>query len=606
MIYQWILAAIVLCVPAFAGIAATRIFSIGSILGISLFGTVLYYVAHIFPIQPIIVWIVLIMFLCAGLTIVSLHRKKRPNKKRDWVAVTITIFAFILFFIIGSKLLIDRPDGIYTGIINAYGDVGWHTALITELADAKKLPVQDPIFAGTNLTYPFLANFVSAAMVIIGSSLIPSMDIPAMIIIPIIILLLYQFGKLYGGSRSTGIIVMLLFLFGGATFGWIRIVPDFIQSHQSIVDFLTHLPNRDYSGVGGDADGFDFLNPVTSLLLPQRAMLFGLPIVLSVLLLLHPKNIKKKYFAVIAGVLAGTLPLFHAHACIALAAAIIALIVTNPTKKQWIQFFIPAFLLGIPELLFYLHGSAGSGSFFRFEPWWMKGDRNFLLFWIQNTGILLPASIIALFTKVSKTIKGLTLAAIFLFIISNIFLFAPWAWDNFKILVFWLLFALPSVAYLFVHFWKNHLKYTIRIALIIGLMIQVGSGAFDIWKLSLPTATTWQEWDQSAVIFAQYIATYVPTQTAIATASVHNSPAVLAGKVLFLGYPAHVWSHGVLPWDRETDVKEFFGGLSPTINGQIPHYILVGPQELATFSDLTIQPQWRKIAQYGSYSLFRQ
>ena len=138
------------------------------------------------------------------------------------------------------------------------------------------------------------------------------------------------------------------------------------------------------------------------------------------------------------------------------------------------------------------------------------------------------------------------------------------------------------------------------------LIIQVASGTLDIWKLSLPTATTWQEWDASAVIFAQYIARYVPIQVPIATASVHNSPAVLAGKVLFLGYPAHVWSHGVLPWTRQAEVQAFFTGSSATINGQIPRYIIVGPQELSGFPGLRIQPTWKKIAQYGPYVLFRQ
>ncbi|HSX25181.1 MAG TPA: hypothetical protein VLG69_04415, partial [Candidatus Andersenbacteria bacterium] len=359
-------------------------------------------------------------------------------------------------------------------------------------------------------------------------------------------------------------------------------------------------------GTGGDVDRFDFLNPIASLLLPQRAMLFGLPIVLCVLILLHPANIKKKYSAIIAGILAGTLPLFQAHACIALAAAIIALLITNPVARYWLQFFIPALLVGIPELFFYAHGSAGSSSFFRFEPGWMKGDQNFFLFWIQNTGILIPASIIVLFTKLSKTTKGLTIAATFLFIISNLFLFAPWAWDNFKILIFWLLFALPSIAWLFIKLWKMGPSMYLRPILVIILIIQLGSGLLDIWKFSLPTVTLWQDWDRAGVIFAQYISLAVPPQTAIATASVHNSPVALSGKLLFLGFTGHVWSHGILPWTREADVKAFFEGTSPAISNQIPHYIVVGPQELSAFPHLILQPQWEKIAQYGPYSLFRQ
>lgn len=617
MIYQWVIAAIILLIPAFAGISGiarlsiikdkTLHWAIGSIIGIALFGTILYYIAHIIPIYGWTLGVILGLFIIAGLIVSFWKKRHTQNTPTDRTAFVLFIAALILFSIVGSKLLIERPDGLYTGIINAYGDIGWHTALITELAQFKTLPIQDPIFAGTNLTYPFLANAVSSAMTILGSSLAASVDIPAILLIPIIIVLLYHFGRIYGGTRAAGVLVMLLFLFGGATFGWTRIVADISQNSTSLVHFFTHLPNRDYSGVGGDIEGYDFLNPVTSLLLPQRAMLFGLPIVLCVLILLSPSIIKKKHAPMIAGILAGMLPLFHAHACIALAIGIIALCITTPNKKYWIRFFVPALILGIPELFFYTHGSAGSGSFFRFEPGWMKGNINFFTFWIQNTGIIIPASIFALCMKTfPKPSKSLLLAGSFLFITANLFLFAPWAWDNFKLLVFWYLFALPGVAWACIRLWNSHPTYLIRPIITIILFIQIFSGALDIWKLALPTATTWQEWDSKAVLFAQYIQEFVPVHTPIATASVHNSPVVLAGRLLYLGYPAHVWSHGVLPWTRQEEIKLFYSGASQTINNETPTFIVVGPQELSSFPNLVIQPNWIKVVQYGPYTLFRQ
>ncbi|MEO6077177.1 MAG: hypothetical protein ABIP54_00120, partial [Candidatus Andersenbacteria bacterium] len=555
---------------------------------------------------PVVVWAILIifLFLAFGMRLLQIQKKKKLHT--DNIASILFIFSLILFAIIGSKLLIQQKDGLYTGIINAYGDVGWHTALITELAQAKTLPLQDPIFAGTSLTYPFLSNAISSAMLIIGSCIAPSMDAPAIILLPIIIVLLYHFGRIYGGSKKAGIIVLLLFLFGGATFGWTRIFGDIQQSNESLTQFITHLPHRDYSGVGGDADGFDFLNPVTSLLLPQRAMLFGLPIVLSVLILLSPVIIKKKYSAISAGILAGMLPLFHAHACIALAVTIIALFLASKQKKKYVQFLIPALIFGIPELFFYTHGDAQSGSFFRLAPGWMKGDINFFVFWIQNTGIILPASILVLFIKrIPIQARALSLAGLSLFALANIFLFAPWAWDNFKILVFWYLLVLPGIASACVILWNSHTKYIVRPLIVLILFIQIFSGVLDIWKLALPTATTWQEWGTDATQFAQTIQNFVPINTPITTASVHNSPVVLAGRLMYLGYPAHVWSHGVSPWMREADIKSFFNGTSQTISGEIPRYILVGPQELSSFPNLIIQPQWQLLAEQGEFKLFK-
>lgn len=617
ILYEWLLAVITLLIPAGAGIAVimrlqifsekTLAWAAGSILGISLFGTALYYIAHVVPIYSVVIWIIFGLFLLVGLFAKLWNKKQTHKTTLDKTALIIFILALILFAVIGSKLLIQRDDGLYTGIINAYGDIAWHGALITELAQIKTLPIQNPIYAGTNLTYPFLSNAISSAMLIIGSSLPASVDVPAVLLLPIIIILLYHFGKVYGSGKSAGILVMLLFLFGGATFGWTRIISDISESNTPIIHFLTHLPNRDYSGVGGDKESFNFLNPVTSLLLPQRAMLFGLPIVLCILLLLSPQIIKKKYAPFIAGILSGTLPLFHAHACIALASAIVALIIINPKKKYWAQFFIPAFALGIPELAFYMHGSAGSGSFFRFEPGWMKGNINFFIFWVQNTGIILPIGITALFIKkCPKPVRALLLSGLFLFIIANLYLFAPWAWDNFKLLVFWYLFALPAVAWILVRLWKSHIKLIIRPIIILLVCVQILSGALDIWKLALPTAITWQEWDSKAIVFAEYIQQFVPVDAPIASASVHNSPIILAGRLMYLGYPAHVWSHGVLPWTREAEVKAFYAGTSQTINNEIPKFIVVGPQELASLPNLALQPSWIKTAQYGPYTLFRQ
>lgn len=616
MVYQWILAAIFLLIPAWVGYVTIAYFQafrertlqivVGSTFGIAVFGTILYALAHLITLQAPSIWILVVMAAAVGIALQILRQTHPRATKYDNIAIVIGVLGFALFACIAPKLLIEKSDGLYTGIINAYGDVAWHSSLITEFATQKSLPLQDPIFAGIPLTYPFLSNLVSGAMIIIGSSLAASLDVPAIILIPITLVLLYHFGTMFGASKRAGIITMLLFLFGGATFGFIRFLPDLIQSGQSLGTFILHLPNRDYSGVGGDTDGFNFLNPVTTLLLPQRAMLFGLPIVLSVLILLYQSPHQQRTRMILAGILAGTLPLYHAHACIALACGIIGIFFISHQKKSWVSFIAPALVIGLPELSFYAHGDAVSGSFFRFAPWWMKGDKNFFLFWAQNTGIVIPASIAGLFMHTPKHARALALSGIALFIISNTFLFAPWAWDNFKLLVFWFLFSLPLIAWLAVYAWDRWSNIVIRAGIFTLLLIQILSGALDILKLSLPTATTWQEWGEDAVQFARYVQEKVPPTAPVLTASVHNSPVVLSGRLLFLGYPAHVWSHGVLPWAREQEIKDFYAGLTPTIDGVQPHYIVVGPQEIGTFTPLIERPQWQKIAQYGPYSLFRQ
>lgn len=624
MIYQYLIAAITLGIPALFGIAligSIRILrekistiAIGSILGITIFATSAYAIGHVVALTKTVLIAQLGILLILGCWLAWRGGAKNFARARtDRVACILLLLFLILFSVIGSKLLIERPDlpnrqagGLYTGIINAYGDIGWHTAIIMEIAERKMLPIEDPVFAGHPLTYPFLANLVSSIMVIEGASLAASVNVPGMLLIPLLLVLMYFFAKRYGGSRTAGVIACLLFLFGGATFGFLRLPADLIESREGLVGFLLQLPARDYSGVGTDEQGFHFLNPITSLLLPQRAMLFGIPIVLSVLLLIHPSIIRRRYAPVIAGAFAGMLPLFHAHACIALATAIIAIFIVSPHKKRFVFFMVPALIIGIPELLFYLGGASEEGSFFRYGPGWMSGNRNHILYWFQNTGLLIPLSIIALFLRTPRPTKALIIAGSGLFILANTFLFAPWAWDNFKLFVFWLIFVLPSIGYIASNALHTPRYIVVPILACTLLIMHMLSAGLDIWKLALPTARTWGEWTQEGLEIATIIQDKVPANASIATAPVHNSPATLAGRTLILGYAAHVWSHGALPWNREAELKEYFEGKRTSIEGISPAYILIGPQEKSAYPNLVIQPTWQQIATHGPYTLLRQ
>lgn len=615
MIYQYLLAAIALGIPALFGIAiiaSTRILrekisivAVGSILGIAIFTTCAYATGYVAALTRTVIGAELGILLILGIWFAQKEGLKHFIKARtDKTALALLLIFLVLFSIIGSKLLIERPDGLYTGIINAYGDIGWHTAIITEISQRKTLPLEDPVFAGHNLTYPFGANLLSGIMVTLGASLAASVNVPAILLIPILLVLMYCFAKRYGGSRAAGTIGCLLFLCAGATFGFLRLPGDFTQSKEGLVEFLLQLPARDYSGVGTDEQGFHFLNPITSLLLPQRAMLFGIPIVLSILILLHPNAVRRRYAPCIAGVLAGTLPLFHAHACIALAVAIVALCAISTDKKRYVWFIVPALAIGIPELLFYLGGASEKGSFFRYGPGWMAGNRNHILYWFQNTGLLIPISIVVLCKKAPRPTKALIVAGSALFILADTFLFAPWAWDNFKIFVFWLIFILPSIGYAASAALRTKSRIAVPAFVAVLLGIHMFSAGLDIWKLALPTARTWGEWTQEGATMATLIQKYVPVTAPIATASVHNSPAALAGRTLFLGYAAHVWSHGALPWTREKEVKEYFEGMRDTIDTIEPQYILIGPQERSAYPHLVVRPKWQVVATQGPYLLY--
>ena len=413
---------------------------IGTIGGLAAIVSLTYALTLAIPLSSLLLTDIL---LAASVTtvLILLLTSAWQNLRRlslDSAALVSLIILVILFTIIASKLLFLTNGELKTGIINAYGDIGWHVANITMFAEGQSFPPENPILAGTRLTYPFMVNFFSAMLQISNDSINYAIVLPAIVLIPLLLTLIYCFVKNLTHRRSAAVVALLLFLLGGATLGWTRIYDDFQQAGTSPWEFLSHLPARDYSGVGNDQEGFHFLNPTFTLLLPQRPFLFGIPLAISILLLLIPanKNHATKARFIMAGVLAGLLPLFHAHTVLALIPAIIALFIINP-RWPWGRFTATAIILGAPAIIYYMTGSSEAGSFFRWGPGWLVGDENIIWYWIKNTGLFIPAIALGFYLPAPRLSKALAAAGLAIFIIANLFLFAPWAWDNFKLFIYW-------------------------------------------------------------------------------------------------------------------------------------------------------------------------
>lgn len=580
----------------------TALILVGSLGGICLFTTILFAVSTVMPLTQVDIGIAVI--LLAGASIVLFVRDGWHTLRLvpfDRAAPFVLIASAILSAVVGGKLLVATSAGLETGIINAWGDLGWHIATITLFAEGQPFPPENPIFAGSRLTYPFLANVHSAILIKTGSSLTESVVLPAIIFMSMTLTLLYCFARDYGKSRVGAGIALMLFIFTGGTLGWLNFANDVRHSGQSLVEFLIHLPPSDYSGSGSNDKGMHVLNPILALLLPQRPFLFGMPLALSILLMLRPRASLTNVHRAIAGVFAGLLPLFHAHTVIALLPTLFGLFILAP-GVHWLAFGIPAMLVGFPELLVYMQGEQAGGSFLRFGPGWMIGNENPVWFWLKNTGLLIPATVLGFFMRVPKPAKTTALAGLVLFAIANTFLFAPWAWDNYKIFIYWIIFSLPLVGFVIARA-LNALPSLARGPLIIIVALHMVSAGLDLWRVALPSATMWTEWDSAGIAIAEKITSVTPKGSVILTAPYHNSPVVLAGRPRYLGYPDHVWSHGGSPWERKKAVQDFYTGGNDTLTETSVDYVFIGPIERSQFN-IIIRKSWKLIVREGPYELY--
>jgi hypothetical protein len=304
-----------------------------------------------------------------------------------------------------------------------------------------------------------------------------------------------------------------------------------------------------------------------------------------------------------AGLLAGVLPLFHAHSVVALVPVIILFFFYRP-HRSWYIFFLTAAISGLPGVLYFITSPSSASASPHLQLGWMAHNQSFIIFWLKNSGLLLPIALLGFFLPATKTAKLLAGAGLLLFLIANIWRFAAWEWDNTKIFVYWLLFTLPLVASATVALWHKS-KFYFRSVILAVVIFHLLSGSIDVFRLTLPNVPSWPEWDRTAIAMAESIRTHTARNDVILIAPYHNSPAALSGRPVYLGFPGHVWTHGGDHTAREESIRLFYNGQLSAMPQIQPQYLVVGPVERAFYPQLTIKPNWQLISQHQEYSLYQ-
>jgi hypothetical protein len=92
-------------------------------------------------------------------------------------------------------------------------------------------------------------------------------------------------------------------------------------------------------------------------------------------------------------------------------------------------------------------------------------------------------------------------------------------------------------------------------------------------------------------------------------APVHNTPVFLTGRRSLMGYPGHIWTHGLQFMQRESEIKRIYLG-APDAEQLIRkygiEYLVVGPQEriVTPVNDQFIN-RFQKVGEVGEYKLYR-
>ena len=641
----------------------------GACIGFSCFGLVAFVLALFFGLTPgTIAFTVAILLLPFGLLKSESTRNQlgadidqalkaisRASSKPDrWAFIYFFFYASaaIAMWLVFERALLEKPEGIYTGVLNNYGDLPFHLSVITRFAFGQNYPPEDPTFAGARFTYPFLTDFISAIFLRAGATLRQSLFIENWIIGVALVGVLHSFGLRLLRNRTAAILVPIIVILNGG-FGWWMLFSDVNKSDSGVFHVLMNIQHS-YTILPEVTEGWRWGNAVTSLLVPQRGFLLGMPLAVMAVtqwwaamrgeveeerLKTKEQRAKRKnrisksrdsasttadrlplglsslpsrrMFA--AGFIAGLLPLVHAHSFIAIMGVAGVLALINIKRwREWLWFFIVSTLIAGPQMLWSTHGSAVSTrAFIAWETGWGHGNESILWFWLKNTGVFIPLLVAALLWKTDTYLVSRKLLLFYLpftlcFIVPNLVKLAPWIWDNIKVLFYWWIASAPIVALLLARLWNGSVGHRVcAAALFIMLTL---AGALDVFAL-LTRQGEYQEFDRDGVTFAEVIKQQTPPRATILHAPIHNTPIFLTGRRSVMGYPGHIWTHGIDSGPREAEIKRIYAGApdaAALLTKYRVDYVVVDPQERSVMPvNDAFFARYREVVTIDEYHLFK-
>ena len=541
----------------------------------------------------------------------------------------------VVFWNVFSRAMIVDPTGMSTGDYNNFGDLPFHISVITGFAFGNNFPPEDPTYAGISFTYPFISDFIASMFVRCGASLQQSMFVENIMLGMAFIGLLHRWAWVLLRDRLAAVMTPVLVILNGG-FGWVLLFTRANENESGLLGVLANLPP---SLTVIPETTWRWGNAVSALLVPQRGFLMGLPLAIIVFTQwwLATENeegvsapTKKKPLKdkgtptkqskhsvssrrmVAAGITAGLLPLVHAHTFVVVMVMSAALALLIPRWRAWFTFMVVASAIALPQLLWSTSQTAVStGSFFAWEVGWDHGQENPIWFWFKNTGLAIPLIIAAVLLRgegylIKKRQLLFYLPFTLCFIIPNFLKMAPWIWDNIKVLFYWWVASAPLVALLLARLWREGaVKRVIAVVLFATLTL---AGAVEVAGIAF-RSVKYGLFDDSGIRFAEMIKQRTPPRSLIMHAPVHNNPVFLSGRRSLMGYPGHIWTHGLNFVRREGDLKKMYLGGNDAeqllYNYQI-QYVVVGPLErLVMPVNDQFFSQYPMIGEVGEYKLYK-
>lgn len=511
-------------------------------------------------------------------------------------AVVLVCGAWTVHFL--HQAYVYTPSGLYAGYVNIWGDWAAHLSFSGAFAFGHNFPPQYSIDPGHNLGYPFMVDFLAADLVPFGLRLTEALTATTGLLGLAFPGGLYLAAQRFTGGRAAAAIAVFVFLLSGGL-GFVFLLQQ-VQQHG--IGILARLPqeytlNRDVN--------LQWLNPVLAYLVPQRSTLFGFSLVLIVLVTLWIALHEVEGWTpfVFAGLVTAIMPAFHVHAY-GTAVALSAFWALARPRIHWLAFFVPAVAVGVPILRWMwppantsICGDLWTVAGYCIQPGWLSFGYmhqngvamfvpDFVWFWVWNLSLFLPLLVAAYFLpRWFPTRLTMWFAPMWLwFIVPNLVILQPWAWDNTKFFIFWALLGSILVGGVLAELFRRGGGAALAAAAMLVLLCLAGT--LDVTRASSYELSAVQFTDSGGLSVAAWVRSHTSPAATFAVADDHNSPIpTLTGRRVLIGYAGWLWTYGLPDYGTKGDVlKRILDGDAATpalVKRYGIDYVMIGPQELA-------------------------
>lgn len=508
------------------------------------------------------IWIIAAILIVVGRDWLDLRTLLDRRHAYTGLILVLLVLVPVYWQLLSVQMFVPGEGGLYSG--SAGNDLNFHAALISSFRYGQNFPPTYTLLPPERLLYPFMPDFHAAVLMAGGLSLRSTLILTALLLGAVIAGLFYAFALRIARSSRTATLATLLFLLNGGL-GFVYFFRDWWQSKKSTREFWNTL-NLNYAKVS--ELGLHWNNIIADMMVPQRTSLFGLSI--GLIIFTTFAIIWQRWHAsgeteakrngpgsltlmVIAGALAGSLPLFHTHTYMAVGFVSIILFAMRP-RREWIGFWAPAVLLAAPQLFPLATHARDTGVVRLFFGWLGHDDPFFPIYLVRNFGLPLLLAIPAWWTA-PREWRKFYLAFLILFIFTLAIVFSPNLLDNGKPIYYW--HALNSVL---VGAWliKLATKHKQRLLAICLAFLSIAT-ALIVFRAETISST--RAFTDEELTAAAFVRDHTPPHALFLTAPSLKSPVLsLSGRRVLRSATAWLWSHGYEFRERENDVRRIYQG----------------------------------------------